>query len=142
MVATDSIKKFVLLALLFGGCYKNHLYVQQEWVTPRFLASSHVKAPDPRQEDFIPGQRLLVGWDFPKSLFCQDLLLIVTIRLWDQTERVFTHPILYRRDAVAFSLPGPEKEKRILTYRAEVINRDDELVDVWEHQFWVEQIEI
>ena len=116
--------------------------MQQEWVTPQFLASSHVHTPDPRQEEFVSGQRLLVGWDFPKSLFCQDLLLIVTVRLWDQTERIFTYPVLYRRDAVAFWLPGPEKEKRILTYLIEVVNRDNEVIETWEHQFWTELIDI
>ena len=73
-----------LSALFFlacaAGCYKNHLYVQQQKIDQSFLASSHVGTPDPRQKSPPLGQKLLIAWSFPWSLFSQDLTAITTVR--------------------------------------------------------------
>lgn len=131
--------------VLLTGCYKNHLYVQQEWVDRSFLASSHLNTPDPRQKEppFFEGggQRLLIGWDFPKSLFEQQLTLEVTVRFWDQSEQLFLLPLTYKRGAEAlpfFKKGGP----KILTYRVRVLNKEKEVLETWEHQFWTEKIEV
>lgn len=129
---------------LLAGCYKNHLYVQQEWVDRNFLASSHVKAPDPRQTCPPLGQRLLVSWDFPRSIFKEDLTLCLTVRLWDDTQDVIFHRVERKRDYAAFffSNENPEKDRRILTYRVQVLNGEGEVIETWKHHFWTELIEI
>ena len=131
-----------LFILSLSGCYKNHLYVQQEWIDREFLASSKVGTPDPRQANPPEGQRLLIGWDFPKSMFLEDLSLLLTVRLWDNTQQVLFQHIERKRDVAAFYFPSHDKEKRILTYRLQVMNKEGKILETWKHHFWTELIEI
>lgn len=139
-----SLSKWILLSLWLAGCYKNHLYVQQERVDPTFLASSRIGTPDPRQERPPQGQRLLIAWHFPRSLFQRHLSLVATVRLWDQTEEVFTYPVekKWGSTALYFSNDCAGVDRRILTYRVQVVARDGEVVEVWEHHFWTHLIDI
>lgn len=127
-----------LIFTLFTGCYKNHLYVQQEWVDRNFLASTKVGTPDPRQACPPEGQRILVAWKFPANLYYQDLQLLLTVRFWDNSEEVITYPIERRWSNTAFNF----FQQKILTYRIQVVNRDNEIVETWEHHFWTELIDI
>jgi len=127
---------------MLAGCYRGHLYVQQEGVDREFLASSKVGTPDPRQADPPEGQRLLVAWDFPRSLFGDGLQMDVTVRLWDDTQQTIRHDMGRKRDVKAFYFPSHEKDKRILTYRVEVLTREGKVLETWKHHFWTELIEI
>lgn len=129
---------FFIIFTVFTGCYKEHLYVQQEWVDRSFLASSKIGTPDPRQECPPEGQRILVAWRFPDYLFFQQLRLRLTVRFWDNTEEVIDHFIHRTRSYAAFNF----YKKKILTYRIEVVNGQDEVIETWEHQFWTELINI
>lgn len=133
------------LALLFlSGCYKNHLYVQQEWVDADFLASSKVHTPDPRQAHPPQGQRLLIAWDFPKSVFDRRLTLAATVRFWDNTQTTIVQPIERKRDSIAHFFPndGQGADRRILTYRVQIFAESGDLVETWNHQFWTELIDV
>ena len=121
----------------FTGCYKDHLYVQQEWVDREFLASTKVGTPDPRQECPPLGQRLLVSWHFPSNLFYQQLRLILTVRFMDNSEEVICYPIERAWSSAAFNF---FEQRKILTYRVLVVDQQDEIVEVWEHHFWTELI--
>lgn len=114
--------------------------MQQEWVDENFLASSHVRTPDPRQEKPPRGQRLLIGWDFPRSLFQENLTLVARIRFWDNREEVLSHPIERRRDAIAFDFF--QENQKILTYQVQVLSGTGATIEVWEHHFWTELIDI
>lgn len=134
----------ILCICLLSSCYKNHLYVQQEWVDANFLASSKVHTPDPRQACPPLGQRLIIAWDFPKSLFLEDLTLVATVRLWDNTEQVFSRHLERKRDVTALFFPRGTDcvDRRILTYKIAVFAANGEEVTKWEHHFWTELIEI
>lgn len=125
-------------ALFLAGCYRGHLYVQQEWVDRNFLASTHVGTPDPRQCEPMEGQRLLIAWDFPRSLYSCGLTLLATVRFWDEKEEVRTIPLVRRRGAEAFFFPG----EKILTYRVDVVASNGEVIESWLHQFWIELIDV
>ena len=88
------------------------------------------------------GQRLIVAWDFPKSIFDAQLTLVATVRLWNQEEEVIRLPLERKRDITAFFFPQREEgsDRRILTYRIQVFSGKGELVDTWEHQLWTERI--
>ena len=133
------ITALAFLLTVFAGCYKNHLYVQQEWVDRNFLASSRVGTPDPRQECPPIGQRLLIAWRFPPYMFDEGLTLVLTVRFWDNTEEVQYLPILHSRSYAAFPFYDG---KKILTYRLQVINRNEEVVETWEHHFWTTLIDV
>lgn len=132
------ILAFSILFTLFTGCYKDHLYVQQEWVDRNFLASSHIGTPDPRQECPPIGQRLLVAWRFPMNLINRQLHLILTVRFWDNTEEELYQVIENSKAYAAFNF----YDERILTYRIQVFDSEDEVVETWEHHFWTKLIDI
>lgn len=124
------------LFVVCTGCYKDYLYVQQEWVDANFLASTKVETPDPRQKDPPRGPRLVVAWDFPKSLFQAPMTLVTTVRFWDQKEEVIQYPMDRRRDITSFFF----ENRRILTYRVDVLNAQGATVSTWEHHFWTKKI--
>lgn len=110
----------------------------------QFLASSKVGTPDPRQEHPFIGQRLIVAWDFPKSLFTRGLVLVTTVRFWDNTEEVLCVPMDRKRDVEAFFFLKSDEtlDHRILTYRVQVFDREGILVEKWEHHFWTTLIDV
>ena len=108
--------------------------MQQEWVDANFLASSKVGTPDPRKEHPPIGQRLIIAWDFPKSLFQENLTTVATIRFWDHSEQVVTCPVERKRDTTAFFFPG-----KILTYLVQIVSNSGEVVETWEHPFWTKR---
>lgn len=120
------------------SCYQQHLYVQQEWVDRNFLASTHVNAPDPRQAKPPEGQRLLIAWDFPKSLYQKELSLKTIVRLWNQSEQEFILKVPKKRGTTAYLFP----KERILTYQVQVLSANNEVVETWDHHFWTEAINI
>jgi len=113
--------------------------VQQEWVDRNFLASSQVGTPDPRQAHPPEGQRLLVAWRFPKNLVDEGLNLVLTVRYWDNSEEVISRPITQSLSNTAFNFFDGQK---ILTYRIDVVDRQEVVIETWEHQFWTKLIQI
>ena len=103
-----------------------------------FLASSHVGTPDPRQEDLIEGQRLLIAWRYPQNLMQDDLRLVLTVRFWDQSEEKFFSPLEKVRGHTAYNF----FQQKILTYRVQVLDKGGEVVDTWEHHFWTQWIDL
>ncbi len=119
------------------------MYVQQESVDSQFLASSKIGTPDPRQEHPPIGQRLIVAWDFPKSLFSRHLTLVTTVRFWDNTEEVLRTSMERKRDVTAFFFNSEGiASRRILTYRVDVVDQEGQIVKTWEHHFWTKLINV
>ncbi len=139
-------KLFVmLLILLCCGCYKQYLFVQHEKIDKSELASVHVNTPDPRLRNPPEGQKISISWDFPLSVYREDLTLILTVRFWDNKQDVFVHKVDKKRGYKIFKFQEAMEEdssKKILTYKIEVINEDGNIVQVWEHQFWKKRIDI
>lgn len=127
-----------------ASCYKNHLYVQQEKVDVNFLASSHIQTPDPRLAHPPEGSRLLISWNFPRCLFGEQLTFLVTVRFWDNTEKILVKTIHHRRGSTAFdfSNPGTCLSSQILTYKIDVFTEEGTLIETWKHHFWVELIDL
>jgi len=128
------------LVMCLVGCYKDHLYVQQEWVNDKWLASSKVGTPDPRKGRVQDAERLLIAWDFPKSLFDEGLTLLVTVRLWNNTEQFLKIPVERKRYYDALTFPCKDRDLRILTYRIQVENNTGQIIETWKHHFWTELI--
>ena len=126
-----------MIALL-SGCYRHHLYVQQEWVDRNFLASTRVGTPDSRQTDPPEGQRLLIAWDFPLSQFQRSLTMLVTVRFWNDKQQTLSFPLDRKRGCTAYFF---SKEK-ILTYLVQVITQDGKIIETWKHHFWTELITV
>ena len=138
------LKKLIPFFFILFSCGTNHLYVQVEGIGDDYLASVHVGTPDYRQENPPYGQRINVLWNFPKNLYYQDLSLKLTVRFWDNVEKNIVYKISKRFGSIFFFFENQtrDKEKRILTYRIEILNADGKVVETWKHQFWTELIDI
>ena len=136
------MKKIVLflIFLSFSSCYKNNLYVQQEWMDANFLASNFTDTPDPNRKNPPEGKRILISWDFPISIFRQHLSLFLTVRFLNNKQIVLFYPLNSKRGYKAYSFN--EKENKILTYRVQVISKQGEILETWKHQFWTELIDL
>ena len=135
---------FCVFGLFFlFSCYKTHIFVQQEWVDDSFLASSYMHTPDPRKKNPPFGQKILIKWDYPLSMFKEKLSLVLTVRFWNNTEKKIILFLNKKRGYTSCFFPNKEKSKNneILTYRIETFNGENELVEGWYHQLWTELID-
>ena len=109
-----------------------------------YLASTHVGTPDYRQEHPPDGQTLSIAWDFPLSVYRENLNMILTVRFWDNKQDIFSNKITRKRGYLRYKFQDDtdDKSKKILTYKIDIFNEDGTLVDEWKHQFWKELIEI
>lgn len=130
--------------LCLTSCLSNHFYVLQGWIEPSDLASSYLQTPDPRQQDPLTAEKLVVSWSFSNRDFQQDLTLSIDVRFWDGTQELWIGPIDKRfgYKELIFPKATPYNEKRILCYRIEAINAKKELIASYDHPLWVEWIEI
>lgn len=136
--------KFLLLAslLLFSGCEKYYISICQDSIDSSYLASSHVKTPDPRQENPPLGDRLIIEWQVPKALLDKTPVLHLHVIYKDYSEQFLTYPMTSRIDYVVYTLLGEEyqQKKGILTYEAKIIDDQAEIFRDWKHQLFTHLI--
>jgi hypothetical protein len=130
--------------LVCGGCRQYYLSICQEWVDVRYLASSHVLTPDPRQDHPPIGQMLILDWRVPKDIFNRRPEVVLDLILWDYTTRQVKIPIKRRMDFATYRLFNEEYERTggILTYKAQIVTEDGKIYREWKHQLWVNLITI
>ena len=130
--------------LLLSGCKQYYLSLCQEWVDVRYLASTHVGTPDPRQDNPPIGQKLILDWRVPTEIFKKKPEVVLHLILWDYTERTIHIPIKRRMDYATYKLFNEDYEKTggILTYMAEIVTEDGQVFREWKHQLWVNLITV
>ena len=135
---------FLFFLLACSGCRPYYLTVMQEWVDVRYLASTYVNTPDPRQENPPMGQKLILDWRVPKEILKKHPEVVLDLILWDYTTRQIRIPIKHGMDSRPSRLFDEEYEKTggILTYKAEIITEDGEIFREWKHQLWVNLITV
>jgi hypothetical protein len=133
-----------ILMFFLPGCRQYYLSVCQEWIDVRYLASSHVSTPDPRQEHPPVGQKLILDWRVPKEIFNEKPEVVLDLILWDYTTRQVRIPIKRRMDFTTYWLLDEEYEKTggILTYKATIETETGKIFREWKHQLWVNLITI
>ena len=135
----------LLLALCaLTGCSQYYLTVSQQWVDARYLASTHAKTPDPRQDHPPLGQMLVLDWRVPKEILKKKPVLVLDLILWDYTTRQIRIEVDKRMDYATYRLLDEEYEKSggILTYKAAIVLQDGTLYREWKHQLWVNLIKV
>lgn len=133
-----------LSLFLLPGCRQYYLSVCQEWVDVRYLASTNVGTPDPRQDHPPIGQKLILDWRIPKEIYKKKPEIVLDLILWDYTARQIRIPIKRRMDFATYRLFNEDYEKTggILTYRAEIVTEDGEIFREWRHQLWINLITV
>ncbi len=142
----SKFKKILCFSALFclTACSRGYLSVQQEWVDSRYLASTYVATPDPRQANPPIGQKLIIRWWVPAAIFEKNPVLVLQVIRWDFTEETIRFPLKKRFGYEIYSLLNQnyEETEGLLTYRAQIVTDDQEVVTEWKHQLWVNLIKI
>jgi|GEM_PF-740685 len=139
--------KYWLLVISFFviSCNKrSYLSLSQDRVDARYLASSHVGTPDPRQANPPLGQRIIIDWYVPDEIFVKEPYIQLYLLFWNNTTERLTYPIKRQIGSRVYYLLGKEFEEKkgILTYKAEIRTIDGSLFNEWKHQLWVNFINI
>ena len=116
--------------------------MQTHYLTKRDFASYYVETPDPKLEEPLAGQRLIIDWWFSKEDFQHpDLQLQVTIRFFDRTETVETIPVTKFKGTYIYQIVNEDyfKKNGIFTYKIQLLSQG-QLLEEWHHQMWVELI--
>jgi len=68
----------------------------------------------------------------------QEPSFVISMRFWDDTDQEIVDIIPRKRGSRAYDFP----KKKILTYRVQVVSKDGEILETWQHHFWTEKIEV
>lgn len=138
-------QKFFLLLLffpLFIGCTRDILTVHTDYLSHENLASYRVGTPDPTLNNPPIGQRLIISWSVPcEYMEFADLHLLVTMRFRNREQLVQKVELLKASGIYVYAMINDDYFEKggILTYKVELFG-DEQLLDVWLHQLWVELI--
>ena len=142
------MKRFAIFALLcigLFGCSREHLFVQSDYMTHDYLASTFVGSPDPMKDQDWIGQRLIVGWSVPKEyLEKRDIRLDLVLRYRNREEAIISFPLVERSGKYVYRLLKDDyREKRgLLTYQARIVAGENEILDKWTHQIWADILDV
>lgn len=116
--------------------------VQEQKVSPTYLASANVGAPDPR----VPpnGQMILAEWWVPKRILDTCPSLKIEVIYCDFTTCCIERPITTRVGYETLALLNDECREKggFLAYKVEILTGDGEIYADWTHQLWVKLIDL
>ena len=119
----------------------NFLYVQQQKVNCRELASTYVDTPDPLQECPPCGQRLVVSWDASGYEGDDKLFIRGKVIFCDLTEKIFSKEICKGSSTTEFYFPlDPNNKNPILSYKLDIVSEEGEVINSWTHKLWVKPL--
>jgi hypothetical protein len=131
-----------LLLFCLTSCTYRPLVVQTEYISHENLASYQVGTPDPRLNEPMIGQRLILTWSIPKSyLDYEDLHIHLKVRFHSREEEELEIPVHSHYGTYVYSLVDEKfcASRGILTYKAEMIANHC-ILEEWRHQLWSELI--
>lgn len=139
-----AIKSLIYICLLSGlaGCSRQHLTIYTDYLSHKNLASYRVGTPDPLQVNPPIGQRLIISWSLPDSLFSQgNIRLEAKIRFRNREQVVETLEICKQAGTYSYNLINEDffEKGGILTYKVDLLSNDD-VLEEWRHQLWTELI--
>ncbi len=142
MRATSAILTLLAFLTSLTGCSQYYLSIAQQWIDVRYLASTHAKTPDPRQDHPPIGQMLVLDWRVPSEILKKKPQVVLDLIFWDYTTKTVEIPIRKHLDYATFKLLNEDYDKTggILTYKAKIVTQDGEVFREWKHQLWVNLI--
>ncbi len=134
----------IFLFLFCFSCEKYYLSVKREAVDRMKLASTFVGSPDPRQKNLPKGQELILEWRLPEEALQEELILALSIIYKNHTEEKVCYPIDRRRGVITYSVLGKDYKVTdgFLTYKAEILGKDNTVIKEWKQQLWTDLIVI
>ncbi len=133
----------LVFSLLCISCGPQHyLGVSRAVVDKTTLASTFARSPDPEQSRPPKGEKLYVSWLLPPSLKPKDLHITLSVIYKDFTEETLEYPVSNLIGAVSFPLINEKfnEKQGFFAYQALLLDKDNHILDKWEHQLWTEII--
>jgi len=136
------LKGLFLLLLLCAACGRPTLMLQQQLVKPAYLASTNVGTPDPRTPP--KGQMIVAEWWLPRKIVNEHPTLRIEILFHDYSQDCVEFPIQTMIGYETYSVLNNcfKQTGGLLSYKAEIISCDGEVLADWKHQLWTELITI
>lgn len=136
---------FIHLGMLFCTCScAPYLSIQTQYLSREHLASFHVGTPDPKLNEPVIGQRLLIQWSLPaQEIKSEQLILFLKVRYRNHQEKEVSIPIQNKRGTYLYIIENEEylQTGGILTYFAEIRSEACVLV-TWKHPLWTQLIQL
>lgn len=134
----------IFLLLVLCSCDKYYLTVKRQYIDVAKLASTFVGSPDPRQKNPPKGQELIMEWRLPEEAMEEEITLVLSIIYRNHTEKTICYPLKRRRGVVTYSLLGKQYKETegLLTYKAEIVGKDQTVIKQWKQQLWTDLIVI
>ncbi|MBM3193835.1 MAG: hypothetical protein FJZ59_06370 [Chlamydiae bacterium] len=131
----------MLFSLLFSSCI-HYIQVAKVEVNQSNLASTFVRSPDPKQDHPPTGEKLFVTWQIPLSIDPSNCQIVLSLIYKDLTEETKTYPLSHRIGRISFPLLDEKfkETKGLFAYQALLVDKDNKVIDKWEHQMWVKVI--
>ena len=101
-------------------------------------------SPDPRQKNPPRGQELIMEWRLPRDFSHEKMTLVLDILYKNYTQETLSYPISRRRGVITYSLLGNDYQEKegLLTYKAEIRDKQGVVIQEWKQQLWTELIVI
>lgn len=107
------------------------------------LASTFARTPDPTQQSPPLGEKLYVSWRLPLNLKPEDHHVVLKVIYKDLTQEEVIYPMAHRLGTVSFTLLNEKFKSKngFYAYEALLVNKEDKVIDKWQHQMWVNLID-
>lgn len=136
---------FVFLICVFcSGCQKNFVTVIQEKIHRNLLASSFVDSPDPMQYNPPHGKKLYISWNIHREYNLEECRLRISMIFRNRDIKTVELAIPRKRGTIVYSLLDQEyyETQGLLTYKVEILTKNEEILALWKHQMWVNIIQL
>lgn len=126
------------LLFLFTSC-GHYVSVAKVNVDRSSLASTFARSPDPSQQSPPTGEKLYISWRLPLKLKPEEHQIVLSLVYKDLTEEKKIYPINHRIGVVSFPLLDKKFEdtKGLFSYQVLLVDKQETVVDKWEHQMWI-----
>lgn len=136
------MRKALFLLGLLCGCQQSVLFIHEQDLGPKSLASWHVGSPDPRCAPC--GQMFVIEWLLSKRQLECCPRVVLDLVYCNNTQESFEFPIekligyeTVRVEGEQFTCTGG-----VMTYRARILTNTDEEIAQWKHQLFVKIINL
>ncbi|MGL4347898.1 MAG: hypothetical protein ACRCSV_00340 [Chlamydiales bacterium] len=133
-----------LICVFCSGCQRSFVTVVQEKMHRSLLASSFVDSPDPMQYNPPRGKKLYISWNIDADRSFEDCLIRISMIFRNRNVKTLDVPIPRKRGTIVYSLLDQEyyEIQGLLTYKVEIVAKNEEILAVWTHQMWVDIIKL
>ena len=136
----------IIAALVFltTGCAEHYMSVCKVPIDRSSLASTYAESPNPQAKNPPKGEKLYVTWRLPFSIDPKGMKIRLKVIYKDLTEAETVHPIPHRVGAFGYAVLNEKfiETNGFYSYKAELLDKEDKIVDVVKQRMWVNVINL